>query len=105
MPNPGPDDWRRMGQERYLVGAQFAWAGYRDPKTDRDHDHCEFCWQTFMERPTERAITEGYRTRIGEVERWVCPSCFEDFREEFRFTVSEDSPPPGDAGAHPTDSS
>ncbi len=44
-----------------------------------------------MKQPAEDAITEGYRTADG-FERWVCPTCFDDFREEFGFTITDKVP-------------
>ena len=64
-----------------------------------DHDHCDFCYATFMdtsgfdERWREHhsdVLTAGYtpappNDTFGSV--WVCPTCFDDFRERFGWTV------------------
>ena len=87
MPTPAPDDWRRQGQEVDLAGRCFEWRGYRAPSPEWDHDHCEFCWAKFMvgvNAPPD-ALPDGYRTVDGD--DWVCRQCFEDFRDEFGFTV------------------
>lgn len=43
------------------------------------HEHCEFCWDKVMTDDTK----EFYCTE--DLHRWVCPECFRDFREKFRF--------------------
>src|SRR5262249_37184350 len=43
------DDWRLHGQERYLEGAVLHRARYHKPDGEWDHDHCEFCWEPFVE--------------------------------------------------------
>jgi len=75
------DDWRRRGQERYLLGASFkrmAWST-KDPQWD--HDHCEFRTRKFALAEIPDSLQEGYATPT--LQHWVCPECFEDFREEF----------------------
>ena len=34
----GPDDWRRRGQERYLLDSVFVLRNYAPPRPDWDHD-------------------------------------------------------------------
>ena len=60
-----------------------------------DHDHCVSCWRDFSDREYdigdgERALIEGFTTRgppgVPEDQQrddyhWVCPTCFEDFKE------------------------
>lgn len=69
-----------------------------------DHDHCDFCWAKFMatDYPPEQRewreqhpeiLTAGYTPAGSEPGRtclWICPQCFEDFRERFDWTVVED---------------
>ena len=46
------------------------------------HDHCEFCWADVTpELDGEFYCTENLYT-------WICPECFRDFRESFRWTVA-----------------
>ncbi len=89
MAKASPDDWRRTGQERDLANCVFTWREYRAPNERWDHDHCEFCWEKFMVGPNAPpdALAAGYRTEARGQERWVCPKCFEDFREEFGFIL------------------
>jgi hypothetical protein len=67
-----------------------------------DHDHCDFCWAKFMdtsrfddESREQHAdiLSAGYtpappNPRFGSA--WICPTCFEDFRERFSWTVVSD---------------
>lgn len=80
------DDWRLQGQERYLMGARLHFASYRAPRPDWDHDHCEFCFATFMEGTRPDTLQQGYTT--DDEYRWVCPNCFEDFRVRFQFALT-----------------
>ena len=96
------DDWRLGGQE-FLQGAALRWGPWRRPSTnpDWDHDHCTFCWATFMEAgdPFAEAatLTEGYTTTSehpqGDGYHWVCARCFADFAERFEWRVIEPPPP------------
>lgn len=83
------DDWRRTGQERYLKGATFERRSFTPPpdNPDWDHEHCSFCWAKFMTEAPDHdpaVMTDGYMSTDG---RWVCDSCFEDFRKEFVWSL------------------
>lgn len=81
------DDWRLAGQERYLAGATLIRRKYRaNPRNrDWDHDHCEFCWAKFMVEEQPDVLHAGYSTE--DEYRWICDTCFSDFKDEFRWTV------------------
>jgi hypothetical protein len=84
------EDWREQGQEKYLRGAEFSKRKYKKYRAGWEHDHCEFCWTKFCEEGSAEAkdggcLFEGYAT-LDEY-RWVCESCFRDFREKYRFRV------------------
>lgn len=89
-----PTDWRRRGQEEWLAGAVLFRLSYRPYSPSRNHEHCEFCWDTFSDSPKD--LHEGYCTKPedGSPARWICPACFADFREEFGWTVG--NAPPAD---------
>jgi hypothetical protein len=53
------DDWRLRGQERYLRGAVLVWKRYRARSESWDHDHCSFCWATFMDPDLSELIASG----------------------------------------------
>lgn len=97
MGAPGPDDWRRQGQERYLQGMSFRWTAYRPPRPSWDHDHCEFCGAKFMQLPAEGILTEGFASEDGD--RWICAPCFHDFADELALRTLPPHAPP-DAGGH-----
>ena len=96
------DDWRLTNQEGYLREATLTWKRYHAPHETWDHDHCEFCWAKFMdtsrfddESREQHAdiLSAGYtpappNPRFGSA--WICPTCFEDFRERFSWTVVSD---------------
>lgn len=86
-PPPSPDDWRRQGQESYLKAKRLYRRSYTPYSQTWDHDHCEFCNAKFS--LTGPDLTQGYAT--ADAYYWVCPDCFQDFREEFQWTVT-DSP-------------
>src|SRR5438874_2260888 len=81
------DDWRLHGQERYLENAVLHRATYRRPDGDWEHDHCEFCWEPFVEDGCQDELSEGFAT--PDEDRWICPRCFEDFKEQFGWSVEE----------------
>ena len=85
------DDWRLQGQENYLMGVTLVRRLYRqnpyNPKWD--HDHCEFCWEKFSLVDSENTIQSGYASLDDY--RWICPTCFEDFKNMFKWKVI-DSP-------------
>ena len=43
------NDWRLTNQESYLLGKQIAYVPYFRWSKTWDHDHCQFCWETFSE--------------------------------------------------------
>lgn len=83
----GDDDWRLRGQEPYLEGLAFVRREYTPPRSGWDHDHCEFCWAEFGTSSVEEVLREGFCT--PDQYRWVCPTCFEDFRDRFGWTVED----------------
>ncbi len=80
-------DWRLTGQQSYLQGRSWALRKYPRPRPDWDHDHCSFCHVKFMEKLAPGVLDEGYTT---DDDYWVCPSCFEDFRGQFAWTVASE---------------
>ena len=83
------DDWRLTGQESYLKGVTLVHRKYRQYKGNPnwDHDHCEFCWAEFCLKGCTESIQEGYTTQDDY--RWICPKCFDDFKDRFQWSVIE----------------
>lgn len=77
------DDWRLDGQEQELQGVTLFDRVYHAPRPDWDHDHCAFCWAKFMEGSYPETLQRGWTT--ADEYHWVCPPCFEDFRERFQW--------------------
>ena len=71
------DDWRLMGQEKYLKSKQLYFTNYK--KVD-DHDHCEFCSIKFFSEIQEGYCTEDYY-------HWICTECYNDFKDLFEFKL------------------
>ncbi len=99
-------DWRLRGQEDFLLGAELVLKRYRAYREDWEHDHCAFCWAKFMDpdfSPEHKrwvgehpdVLTEGYATTASHPQGadyfWVCPTCFEDFRDRFGWHLSDTS--------------
>jgi hypothetical protein len=81
-------DWRLQGQESYLLGVTLVRREYRaypeNPKWD--HDHCEFCFAKFSEMSSSETVQAGYST--PDEYRWICPTCFTDFKGRFNWIVA-----------------
>lgn len=95
------EDWRNRGQEDYLLEVPLIHKRFKsklpkiltpddDPRKYNDHEHCDFCWHTFMEdcKGKDNCSTEGYCTLDEKI--WICEVCFQDFKENFNWTVVED---------------
>lgn len=79
-------DGRIRGQATYLKGVELVRSGWVRVSPEWDHDHCEFCWSTFAEASVlPDALHEGFATL--DLEHWICPTCFDDFKEEFLWRI------------------
>jgi hypothetical protein len=118
-----PDDWRRRGQEAYLRGARLTYKRYQARSAQWEHEHCEFCWQKFvdaehsaehrraLERGSGEAEPAGY-TNLGADgvpagKWWICARCHDDFAEELGWIVTRTDPgawpyAPPEPGPRPT---
>jgi hypothetical protein len=83
-------DWRLQGQEKYLRGATLVHRTYRRYAKNRGwgHDHCKSCAVKFAVETLPDTLQEGYA--IDDDYRWICSTCFEDFKEMFTWTVKPD---------------
>jgi len=77
------NDWRLQGQEKYLQGKRLTFQKYERYSETWDHDHCEFCGAKFQVNDGD--YDEGYATM--DRYHWVCPDCFNDFKEKFEWEV------------------
>lgn len=79
-------DWRLLnGQEEYLHGIALIHHSYRPADSTNDHDHCEFCMDKFS--AADGDLKYGYSTADNKI--WICPECYEDFKDSFAWTVTE----------------
>jgi len=78
-------DWRLTNQAKYLLGVALSRKSWVQRRPDWDHDHCAFCWAKFAAIDGPGILNEGYAT-LDEA-HWICPGCFSDFRERFRWQV------------------
>jgi hypothetical protein len=78
------DDWR-IDNARWTRGAILHFRAYTRYSETWDHDHCEACWDTFMETGSPDILTEGY---VADDNRWICAQCFEELKEEMGWTLA-----------------
>ena len=71
----------------FLRGATLCWQEYIAPSATWEHDHCEFCFQTFMEVDHPDVERAGYVTYTPGGAWWICRNCYEDLHEEFGWQV------------------
>jgi hypothetical protein len=79
----GSDDFRLRDQARYLLGASLVRRVYVPRRQDWDLVHCAFCLVPFVDPARPHVQHEGLVTLDGR--HWICPGCFEDFRQAFGF--------------------
>ena len=82
-------DWRLTpAHEKYLAGITLVHRHWRESRPGWDHDHCEFCFAKFGPEVVAEVIHAGWTT--PDEYRWICETCFQDFREMFKWVVVED---------------
>lgn len=81
-----PNDWRLNSQEKYLKGVTLYRKAYVRYSETWEHDHCEFCWDKFMEGSEPDVLHDGYAT--DDNYRWICQTCFDDFKDLFDWKVA-----------------
>ena len=87
--NTMEEDWRITNQERFLMEKELYHIQFVKHSEQWDHEHCEFCSATFSD--SEGDLHEGYCTEPSNTAtaNWICPDCFEDFKERFKWEVHE----------------
>lgn len=83
--NKTEEDWRRQGQEKYLMDVRLNFKDYFPFREGWDHDHCEFCGKKFS--LIDDDLNQGYNTIDGY--HWICNDCFNDFKNEFNWIVED----------------
>lgn len=78
------NDWRLFReQDKYLKGVLLVEQSYKSNNPFNDHDHCEFCMAKFGKENGE--LKQGYSTEDNSI--WICPQCYNDFKEQFEWNV------------------
>lgn len=99
------NDWRLMGQEKYLAGIVLRRMPYFLWSETWEHDRCEFCMAKFIPADEDKGVEPehagkpiqhaGYTNEGVSDQRdhywWICDECFEDFRDRFGWTLATDS--------------
>ena len=86
--NPPSDDWRLMGQERYLQGAKLVHRPYEPYSESWEHDHCAFCQRKLMAGDVGYTTTAEHPQGAGY--HWICDDCYADFAKRFGWTIIVD---------------
>lgn len=78
-----------MGQESYLTGRELRFTRWFSYRPGWDHDHCAFCGAEISDDTTGHADYDEAWVTSDDSYTWVCSKCFDDFRENFTWTVVE----------------
>lgn len=76
-------DWRNMGQLDYLFQKKIRLSKYSNNLGD--HEHCEFCSRKISTNPD--TLQEGYCSIDTPYKYWICPNCYNDFKEIFKWEI------------------
>lgn len=79
-------------QDRFLLGRTLRWATWSPYRDGWEHDHCAFCWAEISDRPVDDHTEFNVAWVTDDGNHCVCPECFDDFRERFRWAVDGDMP-------------
>ena len=86
-----PEDQWRIDNARHLRGLRLQFCRYTRWSESWDHDHCAACGAKFAEHDGPDIQHEGYATcddyKHGAHYDWVCPTCFNELREEMGWTA------------------
>ena len=87
-----PDKQWRIDNAVSLKGLRLQFLRYTKPSEKWDHDHCAGCWAKFAEFDGPDILHEGYATcddyPKGARYEWVCKCCFDDLRDEMRWSAT-----------------
>ncbi len=82
------NDWRlQRNEDKYLKGLTLAHKPWHSSRPGWNHDHWEFCWAEIAGLDMPDALHEGW-TAPDEY-RWICDTCFQDFRKDFQWVIVE----------------
>ena len=83
------NDWRLQGQEKYLTGVKLIRTPFTPLSKTWDHEHCEFCMKKPEDNKEQKfyCTLDNYRWICEDKHTWICPECYEDFKEMFRWEL------------------
>ena len=88
--------WRIDNASR-LRGLRLQFRRYTRWSENWDHDHCAACRAKFAECDGPDIQHEGFATcddySKGTLYEWVCRTCFDDLRDNMRWSATAASPP------------
>jgi hypothetical protein len=88
--------WRIDNASR-LRGLRLQFRRYTRWSENWDHDHCAACRAKFAEFDGPDIQREGFATcddySKGALYEWVCRTCFDDLRDDMRWSATAASPP------------
>lgn len=70
--------------QSFLVGKRLFSREFKQSKTS-DHEHCNMCGAKFSENSNDLHYGFSTEDQIG----WVCPECFEYYKNEYKWTIVE----------------
>jgi hypothetical protein len=92
----GEDKQTEYHDTEWLHDAVWRWETYKKPRPLWNHEHCVFCPRRIAEADygDPEALQTAYTTTFTHEEgdagyEWVCPDCFTELREIFRWRVQE----------------
>ena len=87
----------RIDNARRLRGLRLQFRRYTRWSENWDHDHCAACRAKFAECDGPDIQHEGFATcddySKGALYEWVCRTCFDDLRDDMRWSATAASPP------------
>lgn len=80
-------DWRLTGQMKYLFQKTLVYRSWSSDDPAWDHDHRAFCGDKFSNASDTLRAGYGTDDPRSRNQRWICPACFQDFKEMFQWRV------------------
>ena len=75
------NDWRLTNQMNYLYNKTLLHIPYSPYRDGWEHDHCDFCSERIDKNTGKAYCTE-------DKYHWICQNCFDDFKDMFKWSVS-----------------
>jgi len=70
----------------WLGGITWSWSRWSSEVDD--HDHCVICHEAAFSTAYEGDLREGWQSVSFESPLWLCPTCFERFRDRLGWQVA-----------------